>query len=291
MFTTLSGKFQVYGVTWLRFNNSKEVCVLIEVRDLVKQYGNRLAVDHLSFTVPDGQIFGFLGPNGAGKSTTMNLMTGYLGPTSGEILVDGFSVTKEPEKAKRCIGYLPELPPLYMDMTVDEYLRFAAQLKKVPKSEREAQVDRVAEMTGVDQVLGRLIRNLSKGYRQRVGLAQALLGFPQVLILDEPTAGLDPIVTDSISFLIRQICKDKGITTVIVSHDMPSVIRIADKIVYLRNGEVYWTGTPEELLPSQDEILQKFLYGDSGENWAALSGKNENFQRVLLERAERERKQ
>ena len=138
---------------------------MIEVRDLVKQYGNRLAVDHLSFTVPDGQIFGFLGPNGAGKSTTMNLMTGYLGPTSGEILVDGFSVTKEPEKAKRCIGYLPELPPLYMDMTVDEYLRFAAQLKKVPKSEREAQVDRVAEMTGVDQVLGRLIRNLSKGYR------------------------------------------------------------------------------------------------------------------------------
>ena len=188
MFTTLSEKFQVYGVTWLRFNNSKEVCVLIEVRDLVKQYGNRLAVDHLSFTVPDGQIFGFLGPNGAGKSTTMNLMTGYLGPTSGEILVDGFSVTKEPEKAKRCIGYLPELPPLYMDMTVDEYLRFAAQLKKVPKSEREAQVDRVAEMTGVDQVLGRLIRNLSKGYRQRVGLAQALLGFPKVLILDEQTA-------------------------------------------------------------------------------------------------------
>ena len=178
---------------------------MIEVRDLVKQYGNRLAVDHLSFTVPDGQIFGFLGPNGAGKSTTMNLMTGYLGPTSGEILVDGFSVTKEPEKAKRCIGYLPELPPLYMDMTVDEYLRFAAQLKKVPKSEREAQVDRVAEMTGVDQVLGRLIRNLSKGYRQRVGLAQALLGFPKVLILDEPTVGLDPKQILEMRTLIRQL--------------------------------------------------------------------------------------
>lgn len=152
---------------------------MIEVRDLVKQYGNRLAVDHLSFTVPDGQIFGFLGPNGAGKSTTMNLMTGYLGPTSGEILVDGFSVTKEPEKAKRCIGYLPELPPLYMDMTVDEYLRFAAQLKKVPKSEREAQVDRVAEMTGVDQVLGRLIRNLSKGLPPACRLGPGAAGLPQ----------------------------------------------------------------------------------------------------------------
>ena len=189
---------------------------MIEVRDLVKQYGNRLAVDHLSFTVPDGQIFGFLGPNGAGKSTTMNLMTGYLGPTSGEILVDGFSVTKEPEKAKRCIGYLPELPPLYMDMTVDEYLRFAAQLKKVPKSEREAQVDRVAEMTGVDQVLGRLIRNLSKGYRQRVGLAQALLGFPKVLILDEPTVGLDPKQILEMRTLIRQLAQEH--TVILSSH-------------------------------------------------------------------------
>ena len=189
---------------------------MIEVRDLVKQYGNRLAVDHLSFTVPDGQIFGFLGPNGAGKSTTMNLMTGYLGPTSGEILVDGVSVTKEPEKAKRRIGYLPELPPLYMDMTVDEYLRFAAQLKKVPKSEREGQVDRVAEMTGVDQVLGRLIRNLSKGYRQRVGLAQALLGFPKVLILDEPTVGLDPKQILEMRTLIRQLAREH--TVILSSH-------------------------------------------------------------------------
>ena len=194
---------------------------MIEVRDLVKQYGNRLAVDHLSFTVPDGQIFGFLGPNGAGKSTTMNLMTGYLGPTSGEILVDGFSVTKEPEKAKRCIGYLPELPPLYMDMTVDEYLRFAAQLKKVPKSEREAQVDRVAEMTGVDQVLGRLIRNLSKGYRQRVGLAQALLGFPKVLILDEPTVGLDPKQILEMRTLIRQLAQEH--TVILSSHILSEV--------------------------------------------------------------------
>ncbi|MZX02837.1 ATP-binding cassette domain-containing protein, partial [Escherichia coli] len=133
--------------------------------------------------------------------------------------------------------------------------------------------------------------SLSGGMIKRVAVARAIITTPECLLYDEPTGGLDPIVRDSISFLIRQICKDKGITTVIVSHDMPSVIRIADKIVYLRNGEVYWTGTPEELLHSKDEILQKFLYGDSGENWAALSGKNENFQRVLLERAERERKQ
>ena len=218
---------------------------MIEVRDLVKQYGNRLAVDHLSFTVPDGQIFGFLGPNGAGKSTTMNLMTGYLGPTSGEILVDGFSVTKEPEKAKRCIGYLPELPPLYMDMTVDEYLRFAAQLKKVPKSEREAQVDRVAEMTGVDQVLGRLIRNLSKGYRQRVGLAQALLGFPKVLILDEPTVGLDPKQILELRTLIRQLAQED--TVILSSHILSEVQEVCDHLLIIHHGKKVAAGEPAEL--------------------------------------------
>lgn len=147
---------------------------MIEVRDLVKRYGRHLAVDHLSFTVPDGQIFGFLGPNGAGKSTTMNLMTGYLGPTEGEILVDGHSVAQEPEKAKQAIGYLPEQPPLYLDMTAEEYLEFAARLKKVPKGDRGEQTARVMELTGITGVRGRLLRNLSKGYWQRVGLAQAL---------------------------------------------------------------------------------------------------------------------
>lgn len=218
---------------------------MIEVRDLVKQYGNRLAVDHLSFTVPDGQIFGFLGPNGAGKSTTMNLMTGYLGPTSGEILVDGFSVTKEPEKAKRCIGYLPELPPLYMDMTVEEYLRFAAQLKKVPKGEREAQVDRVAEMTGVDQVLGRLIRNLSKGYRQRVGLAQALLGFPKVLILDEPTVGLDPKQILEMRTLIRQLAQEH--TVILSSHILSEVQEVCDHLLIIHHGKKVAAVEPAEL--------------------------------------------
>ena len=218
---------------------------MIEVRDLVKQYGNRLAVDHLSFTVPDGQIFGFLGPNGAGKSTTMNLMTGYLGPTSGEILVDGFSITKEPEKAKRRIGYLPELPPLYMDMTVEEYLRFAAQLKKVPKSEWDSQVDRVAGMTGVDQVLGRLIRNLSKGYRQRVGLAQALLGFPKVLILDEPTVGLDPKQILEMRTLIRQLAQEH--TVILSSHILSEVQEVCDHLLIIHHGKKVAAGEPEEL--------------------------------------------
>ena len=218
---------------------------MIEVRDLVKQYGNRLAVNHLSFTVPDGQIFGFLGPNGAGKSTTMNLMTGYLGPTSGEILVDGFSVTKEPEKAKRCIGYLPELPPLYMDMTVEEYLAFCAQLKKVPRGEREAQVDRVAGMTGVDQVLGRLIRNLSKGYRQRVGLAQALLGFPKVLILDEPTVGLDPKQILEMRTLIRQLAQEH--TVILSSHILSEVQEVCDHLLIIHHGKKVAAGEPAEL--------------------------------------------
>lgn len=248
---------------------------MIEVRDLVKQYGNRLAVDHLSFTVPDGQIFGFLGPNGAGKSTTMNLMTGYLGPTSGEILVDGFSVTKEPEKAKRCIGYLPELPPLYMDMTVDEYLRFAAQLKKVPKSEREAQVDRVAEMTGVDQVLGRLIRNLSKGYRQRVGLAQALLGFPKVLILDEPTVGLDPIQIIEIRELIRELGKTH--TVIFSSHILSEVQAICDQIIMIAHGRLAAFDTPENLekqllAPSEISLAAQEGAGRMKELLAAVPG-------------------
>ena len=157
---------------------------MIEVENLVKRYGGHLAVDHLSFTVEKGCVCGFLGPNGAGKSTTMNIMTGYLAPTEGEVRVDGHSVTQDPAGAKACIGYLPEQPPLYVDMTVREYLEFAAGLKRIPGGERAAQLDRILEMTRTADVSGRLIRNLSKGYRQRVGLAQALIGFPHILILD-----------------------------------------------------------------------------------------------------------
>ena len=218
---------------------------MIEVRDLVKQYGRHLAVDHLSFTVPDGQIFGFLGPNGAGKSTTMNLMTGYLVPTEGEILVDGHSVVQQPEEAKRAIGYLPEQPPLYLDMTAEEYLEFAAQLKKVPKGERGEQTARVMELTGITGVRGRLLRNLSKGYRQRVGLAQALLGFPKVLILDEPTVGLDPQQILEIRTLIRELAQEH--TVILSSHILSEVQEVCDHLLIIHHGKKVAAGTPEEL--------------------------------------------
>ena len=218
---------------------------MIEVRDLVKRYGRHTAVDHLSFTVPDGQIFGFLGPNGAGKSTTMNLMTGYLGPTEGEILVDGHSVVREPEAAKRAIGYLPELPPLYLDMTAEEYLQFAAQLKKVPKGDRGEQTARVMELTGITGVRGRLLRNLSKGYRQRVGLAQALLGFPKVLILDEPTVGLDPQQILEIRTLIRSLAREH--TVILSSHILSEVQEVCDHLLIIHHGKKVAAGTPEEL--------------------------------------------
>ena len=218
---------------------------MIEVRDLVKRYGRHLAVDHLSFTVPDGQIFGFLGPNGAGKSTTMNLMTGYLGPTEGEILVDGHSVTQEPEKAKQAIGYLPEQPPLYLDMTAEEYLEFAARLKKVPKGDRGEQTARVMELTGITGVRGRLLRNLSKGYRQRVGLAQVLLGFPKVLILDEPTVGLDPQQIIEIRTLIRDLARQH--TVILSSHILSEVQEVCDHLLIIHHGKKVAAGEPAEL--------------------------------------------
>ena len=218
---------------------------MIEVRDLVKRYGRHLAVDHLSFTVPDGQIFGFLGPNGAGKSTTMNLMTGYLGPTEGEILVDGHSITQEPEKAKQAIGYLPEQPPLYLDMTAEEHLEFAARLKKVPKGDRGEQTARVMELTGITGVRGRLLRNLSKGYRQRVGLAQALLGFPKVLILDEPTVGLDPQQIIEIRTLIRDLARQH--TVILSSHILSEVQEVCDHLLIIHHGKKVAAGEPAEL--------------------------------------------
>ena len=165
---------------------------MIEVKNLVKKYGDHMAIDHLNFTIEKGRVYGFLGPNGAGKSTTMNIMTGYLGATEGEVLIDGHDILKEPEEAKKHIGYLPEIPPLYLEMRVEEYLTFAAELKGIAKKQRKQVVREAMQMAKLEEVSGRLIRNLSKGYRQRVGLAQAILGFPEIIILDEPTVGLDP---------------------------------------------------------------------------------------------------
>ncbi len=163
---------------------------MIEVSNLVKKYGDHTAVDHLSFQIEKGKIYGFLGPNGAGKSTTMNMITGYIASTEGKVMIDGHDILEEPEAAKKCIGYLPEMPPLYFDMTVLEYMKFAADLKKIPRNQKDKQIKEVMDMVKITDMKDRLIKNLSKGYRQRVGLAQAILGYPEVIILDEPTVDL-----------------------------------------------------------------------------------------------------
>ncbi len=218
---------------------------MIEVRNLVKKYGSHIAVDHLDFTIEDGRIYGFLGPNGAGKSTTMNIMTGYLGATEGEVLINGHDILKEPEEAKKHIGYLPELPPLYMDMTVREYLEFAAELKKIPKKKREDSVTEVEKLVKIKDVENRLIKNLSKGYRQRVGLAQAVLGFPEIIILDEPTVGLDPKQIIEIRELIRQLSKRH--TVILSSHILAEVREVCDHILIISKGKLVASDTPENL--------------------------------------------
>ena len=218
---------------------------MIEVKNLVKRYGDHYAVDHLSFTVEDGQIFGFLGPNGAGKSTTMNMMTGYLAATEGQVLVEGHDILEEPEAARENIGYLPELPPLYPDMTVTEYLRFCAELKKVPKEQREEQLQQVLTLTHLEDMSSRLIRNLSKGYRQRVGLAQAILGFPKIIILDEPTVGLDPKQVVEIRDLIRHLAKEH--TVIISSHILSEIRAVCDHVLIIRKGKFVVCDTPEDL--------------------------------------------
>jgi len=223
----------------------KEDNILIEVKHLTKKYGTHLAVDDLSFTIEKGRIYGFLGPNGAGKSTTMNIMTGYIGASSGEVIINGHNILEEPEKAKKCIGYLPEIPPLYLDMTVSEYLYFAAELKKIPKADRNAQVIKVMELIKLVDMKDRLIKNLSKGYRQRTGLAAAILDFPDIIILDEPTVGLDPKQIIEIRELIRTLAKDH--TVILSSHILAEVQEICDDILIISKGKLIAEGSPDEL--------------------------------------------
>ena len=218
---------------------------MIEVKNLVKDYGGHIAVDHLNFTVEDGQIYGFLGPNGAGKSTTMNIITGYLGATEGEVWIDGHNILDEPEKAKKNIGYLPEVPPLYIEMTVDEYLNFAAELKKIPAGTRREATAEAKKLAGLNGVEKRLIRNLSKGYRQRVGLAQAVLGMPDVIILDEPTVGLDPKQIIEIRDVIRSLGKNH--TVILSSHILSEVSAVCDHILIISHGRLIASDTPENL--------------------------------------------
>ncbi len=218
---------------------------MIEVRNLTKVYGRKKAVDDLSFTVEDGEIFGFLGPNGAGKSTTMNIITGCLSATEGTVVIDGNDIFEEAYKAKKNVGYLPEQPPLYMDMTVEEYLRFVAEAKKVKKDKRSEEVERVMKKTSILDVHNRLIKTLSKGYKQRVGIAQALIGNPKVIILDEPTVGLDPRQILEIRDLIRNLGKEH--TVILSSHILQEVNSVCDKIMIIAHGKLKVCATPEEL--------------------------------------------
>lgn len=243
---------------------------MIEVTDLTKKYGNHLAVDHLSFKVEKGQIYGFLGPNGAGKSTTMNIMTGYLAASSGTVLINGHDILKEPEEAKKCIGYLPEMPPVYGDMTVGEYLRFVAQLKKVPAKEQKEQVRKVMEMTVITDMEKRLIKNLSKGYKQRVGLAQALLGFPEVIILDEPMVGLDPKQIIEIRDLIRELGKNH--TIILSSHILSEVSAVCDHIMIIAHGKLVASDSPEG--------LQKRM-SSAGEAQLTIKGSQKDLETVM----------
>mgnify|MGYP001230789322 CR=1 FL=1 len=218
---------------------------MIEINHLVKKYGDHIAVNDLTLTVEPGKIYGFLGPNGAGKSTTMNIITGYLGATSGEVKINGFDIFAQPEEAKKCVGYLPEIPPLYVDMTVREYLNFVAELKKLEKGLRNKYVEEAMETTGITAQQSRLIRNLSKGYRQRVGFAQAVLGYPEIIILDEPTVGLDPKQIIEIRELIRQLAKKH--TVILSSHILAEVREVCDYILIISKGKMVASDTPENL--------------------------------------------
>ena len=218
---------------------------MIEVKNLVKRYGNHTAVDHLSFEIEKGKIYGFLGPNGAGKSTTMNMITGYIASTEGTVVIDGHDILEEPEEAKKCIGYLPEMPPLYFDMTVLEYLKFVADLKKIPKDKKASMIEEIMDMVKITDMKNRLIKNLSKGYRQRVGIAQAVLGYPEVIILDEPTVGLDPKQINEIRELIKDLKKKH--TVILSSHILSEVSAVCDYVLIISHGKLVASDTPENL--------------------------------------------
>ena len=218
---------------------------MVKVTNLSKSYGDVAAVKGLSFELEKGKIYGFLGPNGAGKSTTMNIMTGYIAPSAGTVVINDHDIRKEPEKAKQNIGYLPELPPLYTDMRVGEYITFAQELKKVPRDSRPEELKKILKLTGLEEYEHRMIRNLSKGYKQRVGLAQALVGDPEVIILDEPTVGLDPQQIIEMRNLMRSLREEHIV--ILSTHILTEVTEVCDEVLIISNGELAARGTPDEL--------------------------------------------
>jgi len=245
---------------------------LIEVKNVTKKYGSFVAVDNISFTVKDGEIVGFLGPNGAGKSTTMNMITGYIEPTDGSITVNGFDISKKSKNAKKQIGYMPENVPLYLDLTVKEFVRYMAELKLVGRKEREEQVKTVLKETGLEEVENKLIKNLSRGYKQRVSMAGALIGNPDVLILDEPTVGLDPKQIIEIRNLIKKLGKNH--TVILSSHILSEISQICEKVVIINKGEIIAIDTPSNLEEKTKE--QNIIYitvEDNNENMNNIRSK------------------
>ena len=235
---------------------------MIKVSGLTKIYGDHIAVDDISFEVKEGHIYGFLGPNGAGKSTTMNIMTGYLSATVGTVEVNGYLMGKDTLKAKKSIGYLPEIPPLYPDMTVREYLAFVADIKSVPKAEKKAEVERVMQATDITSMQKRLIKHLSKVYKQRVGIAQAILGNPKIIILDEPTVGLDPEQIIEVRNLIKSLKGDH--TVILSSHILSEISATCDEVLVIANGRMVACDTTENLLKNQksEKILKINVKGE-----------------------------
>ncbi|MBQ9169078.1 MAG: ABC transporter ATP-binding protein [Oscillospiraceae bacterium] len=272
---------------------------MIEVKHLTKRYGNHTAVSDLSFTIEKGKIYGFLGPNGAGKSTTMNIMTGCLAASSGEVTVGGHDIFKEAEQAKKMIGYLPELPPLYPDRTPREYLRFVAEAKGVPAKSLADQIEHVMDVTQIQEVADRLIKNLSKGYKQRVGIAQALLGDPEVIILDEPTVGLDPMQIIEIRDLIKELGKNH--TVILSSHILSEVQAVCETVMIISKGKLVACDTPENLekvFAGSDKVnlvteasaseVQEILQDVSGIREIKVTGTENNRTAVVLHVEKRE---
>ena len=218
---------------------------MIEVKNVTKKYGKFTAVDNISFDVKDGEIVGFLGPNGAGKSTTMNMITGFIEPNEGEIIVNGFNISKKPKKAKKQIGYMPENVPLYQELTVKEFIKYMAELKLVERKSRKQEIEKVMQKTGLTEVQNKLIKNLSRGYKQRVSMAGALVGNPDVLILDEPTVGLDPKQITEIRKLIKDLGKEH--TIILSTHILSEVSQICEKVVIINHGKIVAVDTPENL--------------------------------------------
>ena len=227
---------------------------MIEVKNLTKVYGQHRAVDNISFTVNDGEILGFLGPNGAGKTTTMNMMTGFISSTSGTVTINGHDILDDPIEAKKQLGYLPDVPPVYGDMRVDEYLEFVCDIKRVKKSRRAAMLDDITKTVGISEVRSRIVKNLSKGYRQRVGLAQAMVGYPSVLILDEPTVGLDPKQIIEMREVIKRLGERH--TILLSSHILSEVSAVCDRVMIINNGKIVASDTTENLEEGADENVQ-----------------------------------